>query len=92
MEANVPISRRSDMPYLGHIPAVKGATNILEQALRFPQLKAVSMVSSFAAVGDHFAAPWSQQGDRTYNEADWLPQTSTDCEQMTGAEPYAAVL
>lgn len=63
-------------------PAVKGTTNVLEQALKYPQIKAVSVISSFAAIGDT-CEPWYNFKGKVYTEADWNPYTAEQCEHIT---------
>ena len=64
-------------------PAVKGTVNVLEQASKVDSVKAVSIVSSFAAIGD-FSKPASEQVGKVFNENDWLPVTAEDCEKLSG--------
>lgn len=42
-------------------------------------IKAVSLMSSFASIGD-FSSPPEKQKDRTYTEKDWSPLTEEQCE------------
>lgn len=62
------------------IPAVKGTTNVLEQAAKFPNIKAIAVMSSAAAVVDS-VDPFTKHAGQTYTEKNWLPQTNEDCEK-----------
>ena len=64
-------------------PAVHGTINVLEQAAKVDTIKSVSIVSSFAAIGD-FSRPASEQVGMVYNENDWLQVTTEDCEKISG--------
>jgi hypothetical protein len=43
-------------------------------------VKAIAIVSSFAAIGNFGLPPTAQEGT-VYTEADWLPWTDEDCEK-----------
>lgn len=46
-----------------------------------PGVKAIGVVSSFAAIGD-FSTPADQQDGKVYNENDWLPWTDEYAETL----------
>ena len=46
-----------------------------------PGVKAIGVVSSFAAIGD-FSTPADQQDGKMYNENDWLPWTDEYAETL----------
>lgn len=85
-------------------PAVKGTTNVLEQAAKvdsessglriFPGIVANGSGVKNCAIISSFAAvgdcmkPYSEQKGRVYTEDDWLPQTEKDCEDAEKSEKY----
>ncbi|EIW68976.1 hypothetical protein TREMEDRAFT_62690 [Tremella mesenterica DSM 1558] len=70
-------------------PAVKGTINIIQQAAKFPNIKAVSVVSSFTAIGD-CTVPYYTLAGRVFTEADWPPFTDEFAAAYDG--PQAAGL
>jgi hypothetical protein len=54
-------------------------------------VKAVSLISSFAAIGDCMK-PATEQDGKVYTEADWLPQSEQDCEKTDTKSKYVIVI
>jgi hypothetical protein len=54
-------------------------------------VKAVSVVSSFAAIGDFSKSP-QEQADRVYTEDDWLPTTAKEMEALSAYVPVAVIM
>ncbi|KAI0888059.1 NAD(P)-binding protein [Annulohypoxylon maeteangense] len=70
-------------------PAIKGATSILEAALRYGggKVKRVVATSSFAAI--HDLSTGAREG-YTYDEKDWNPVTWEEAVASTGTVAYCA--
>ncbi|WWC89574.1 uncharacterized protein L201_004498 [Kwoniella dendrophila CBS 6074] len=73
------------------IPTINGVINLLNQANKVPSIKAISLMSSMAAVFS--PAPNEQQLGKVYTEADYFPLDEATVAGMTPAtNPYASVL
>ncbi|EIW66511.1 hypothetical protein M231_02311 [Tremella mesenterica] len=66
-------------------PAVEGTKRLIKQVAKVSSVKALAIVSSFAAVGDT-QSDFTTLKDVVYTEEDWAPMTEQEAEKMEAKE------